>query len=284
MTAIVFGAGFIGRRLAEALPRAHLSSVDITDAPAIDGELRARSCTVAINAAGKTGRPNVDWCEVHPHETYRSNAVGPLILAERCARAGVYLLHLGSGCVFHGPSPRPGGWGEEDAAAPISFYARTKLAADLVLSRLPGVGIVRIRMPIDGTPGPRNLITKLASYPAVIDVENSATVLDDLIPVVRALIEQRATGIFHATNPGVLRHRDLLQLYRAIVDSSHACELIPESELVARGLVAVARSNCLLASSRLAERGITMRPIGEALLDAMRQYARRRRGDDQRSP
>jgi dTDP-4-dehydrorhamnose reductase len=34
---------------------------------------------VVINAAGKTGKPNVDWCEDHKEETLRSNDTGPLV-------------------------------------------------------------------------------------------------------------------------------------------------------------------------------------------------------------
>jgi hypothetical protein len=131
-------------------------------------------------------------------------------------------------------------------------------------------------MPIDGTPGARNLITKLAGYREVIDVENSVTVVDDLVAVVRVLVDRRATGIFHATNPGTVRHRDLLRMYREIVDPSHRYTLIPEDELVARGLAVHARSNCILASPRLAELGIAMRPVELALRDALAQYATRR--------
>jgi hypothetical protein len=70
-----------------------------------------------------------------------------------------------------------------------------------------------------------------------------------------------------------MRHKDLLTLYREMVDPSHRCELIAEHDLVARGLAAKARSNCVLASRRLGELGITMRPIEVALRDAMRRYA-----------
>jgi hypothetical protein len=129
-------------------------------------------------------------------------------------------------------------------------------------------------MPIDGRPGARNLITKLAGYREVIDVENSVTVVDDLVLVVQALLERRATGIFHATNPGTMRHADLLRMYREIVDPSHEFALIREEELVARGLATHARSNCILASPRLASLGIVMRPVDVALRDALVQYAR----------
>lgn len=273
MNIAVFGQGFLGHRLARDIPGAHLLPADIADESAVRRALAAQRFDVVINAAGKTGRPNVDWCEGHPVETYRSNVEGPLVLARVCADLGVYLLHLGSGCIFYGPSPSPGGWREEDFANPTSLYSRSKYAADLLLSRMPNVGIARLRMPIDAVPGARNLITKLSGYTQVIDVENSVTFVDDLVSVVRALAEKRATGIFHATNPGLMKHRQLLALYRELVDPDHRVELIEEAELVRRGLAKLGRSNCELASPRLAELGITMRPVEVALRETMAAYA-----------
>jgi 3,5-epimerase/4-reductase len=274
MTTLVFGAGFLGERLAHSLPGAALArGVDISDRQAVLAALRAHNTVSAVNAAGKTGRPNVDWCEEHQGETTRSNVIGPLVLAEACAELGVHLLHLASGCIFYGPSPAPGGWREDDFANPSSFYSRSKYAADLILSRLPNVAIVRLRMPIDTVPGTRNLITKLASYSQVVDVENSVTIVPDLVGVMKALVERRATGVFHATNPGPVRHAQFLALYREFVDPTHRFTLIDENELVSRGLTVRSRSNCILASSRLESLGVSMRPSERVLPDVFRQYA-----------
>lgn len=271
----IFGRGFLGRRLAAALPGARLVDADIADARAVAAALDGADA--AINAAGKTGRPNVDWCEAHPAETVHANVTGALVLAEACAARGVYLLHLGSGCVYYGPSPRPGGWREDDPADPVSLYSRTKYAADLALCAMGGVGIARLRMPLDHVPDPRNLITKLAGYTRVVDVANSVTVVSDLVPVVAGLIARRAVGIFHTTNPGLLRHRDLLAAYRRHVDPGHTNTFIEEDALVATGLALRARSNCELADTRLAALGLSMRPIAEVLDEVMVAYARRAR-------
>lgn len=279
MTTLVFGAGFLGERLAQSLGGAVLArGVDIGDRADVLAALKAHKPASVVNAAGKTGRPNVDWCETHPLETMRSNVIGPIVLAEACAEVGAYLLHLGSGCIFYGPSPSPGGWREDDYANPSAFYSRTKYAADLVLVRLPNVGIVRLRMPIDTEPGPRNLITKLAGYAQVVDVENSVTIVPDFVEVIAGLVERKATGVFHATNPGPVRHAQVLALYRELVDPSHRSTLIREEELVARGLAVRARSNCILASTRLEALGIHMRPSEVALTDVFRKYAIAMRG------
>jgi dTDP-4-dehydrorhamnose reductase len=271
---VVFGPGFLGERLSREIPGATLSRADITDKAAVLAALRESGAEAVINAAGKTGRPNVDWCESHQAETYRANVVGALTLADACAETGAYLLHLASGCIFYGPSPSPGGWLEDDHANPSAFYSRTKYAADLVLSKLPGVGVARLRMPIDEAPGVRNLITKLSRYPEVIDVENSVTIVSDLVHVVDRLVAARASGVFHVVNPGPMRHKDLLALYRELVDPAHRYTLIGEAELVARGLAVKARSNCILQSPRLAALGITMRPVEVALRDTMERYAK----------
>ena len=274
MRVLIFGAGFLGERIAASLPNAELTrGVDIAERAAVVSALDAYKPYSVINAAGKTGRPNVDWCEEHPLDTMRSNVMGPIVLAEACAERGIHLLHLASGCIFYGPAPSPGGWREDDFANPSAFYSRSKYATDLVLSQLANVAIVRLRMPIDTVPGPRNLITKLAGYPQVADVENSVTIVPDLVDVVHGLLSRRASGIFHATNPGPVRHAQLLALYRQFVHPDHHVTLIREEDLVGKGLTVRARSNCILASSRLESLGLTMRPTETALPDVFRRYA-----------
>jgi dTDP-4-dehydrorhamnose reductase len=272
MKICIFGPGFLGTRLAQQIPGAVLSRVDITDLKTTEQELRVLRPDAVINAAGKTGTPNVDWCETNQQATYESNVVGALQLASVCAKFDIYLLHLASGCIFYGPSPIAGGWREEDAANPVSFYSRSKYSADLMLSRLPNVGIARLRMPIDNIPGPRNLITKLSSYAKVADVANSVTIVEDLVQAVNKLAERRAEGVFHVVNPGVMRHQQIIELYRELVDPSHRCEMIPEETLLNSGLIVKQRSTCILSSERLAALGISLRPIDEALRVTMLQY------------
>lgn len=273
-TIAILGAGYIGKELSQELKNAELVRVDIRDIENVRSVLSAKKASVVINAAGKTGVPNVDWCESHLTETFDANTIGALNVAKVCADLGAHLIHLGSGCVFYGESPRPGGWREDDYANPESTYSRSKYAADLLLSRYPHVAIARLRMPVGSVPHPRNLITKLAAYKTVIDVGNSVTVLDDLVNVMRVMCEKRPSGVFHVVNPGVMRHRDLLSKYKEYVDPKHAFELVNEGTLMERGLIARSRSNCILSSERLNELGVSMRPIDEALTASMIAYSK----------
>jgi 3,5-epimerase/4-reductase len=275
MKILIFGKGYMGQRCAQAWgDQAVLSDVHIRSVEDALAEIHRVQPTAVLNAAGVRGKPNVDWCEDHQRETMIGNTLLPILLANACQEAGVYLLHMGSGCIFYGDSHHEdGAWREYDFGNPIPVYSRSKFAADLVLSTLPQVGIARIRMPIDWLPAPNNLIDKLARYPKVIDVENSVTIVDDMLIVFLQLLTQQAPGIFHVTNPGTVRHRDILELYRELVDPGHTCEWISNDDLVIQGLATKGRSNNILAGENLERVGISMRPVHEALRDTMQRYA-----------
>ncbi len=280
MKILIFGKGYMGERCAQAWgEEAVLSDVHVRCVEDALNEIERVQPDVVFNAAGVKGKPNVDWCEDHQLETIRGNTMMPLLLADACQQAGVYMLHMGSGCIFYGDSHHEDrAWREQDFGNPVPVYSRSKWAADLVLSTLPNVGVARIRMPIDWMPAPGNLIDKLSAFAKVIDVENSVTIVDDMIDVFYQLLEKRAAGIFHVTNPGTMRHRQLIDLYRELVNPTHTCEWISNDELVTQGLAAKGRSNNFLASENLIKVGITMRPVEEALRDTMEKYAWLKRG------
>ncbi len=275
MKILIIGKGFIGRRCAELWgAEAVVSDRRISTVLDVTKLLAEHRPDVVLNAAGVVGKPNVDWCETHQLETSLGNVGLPLLIAEACQKASLYLLHVGSGCVFYGDSPESGGWKENDFANPLAVYSKTKYAADLALSVLSNVGIGRIRMPIDSIPYAANLIDKLASYPTVVDVENSVTIIEDMAAAFYQLLTKHATGIFHVVNAGTIRHREILGLYSELVDSGHTNEWVTPEDLVRRGLAKKIRSNNILSSGNLAALGITLRPIQQALRATMEQYAR----------
>lgn len=270
---LIIGNGFLGKKCAEAWPDAILSDKKISSVKDVEDLLEEHKPDSVLNAAGVVGKPNVDWCETHQIETILGNTVLPIMIAEACQKKGVYLLHMGTGCVFYGYASDPEGWKEEDVANPSAVYTRTKYAADLALSTLPNIGIARIRMPIDSQSSPGNLIDKLASYSRVVDVVNSVTVVDDMVEVFKQLLEKQAAGIFHVTNPGAIKHKEILEMYKEFVDPNHKNEWITERELVTTGLAKKTRSNNILQSNNLEKLGIKMRPVKEAVLDILKKYA-----------
>lgn len=276
MKILIIGKGWLGGRCAESWNDAVLSDKIINTVDDVLELIETHKPDAILNAAGIVGKPNVDWCENHQIETIKGNTILPLMIAEACQKTRVYLLNMGTGCIFYGDSPTGAPWKEDDYANPVAVYTRSKYAADLVLATLPNVGVARIRMPIDDRSFPGNLIDKLAVYKQVVDVENSVTIVPDMIKAFHELLEKKASGIFHCTNPGSVTHREILGLYEKYVDSNHKNEWITEGELVSCGLAAKKRSNNIMQSTNLEKYGISMRPIKEALEDTMKIYAHKK--------
>ena len=268
---LIFGSrGYLGGYFHRAYPQAILASADISDREAVACALEEARPDVVINCAGKTGRPNVDWCETHQAETLRANVTGVLVLLEECLARGLYLVHLGSGCIYEGDN---GGAGWTEEAPPNfsgSFYSRTKAWSDQVLQAFPVLNL-RLRMPFDGTPGERSLISKLRKYRRVLTEPNSLTCLPDLMRAAQGLIARRVVGTFNVVNPGAISPYRVMELYRQIVDSSHRFEPLPVAKM--GEVAATGRSNCLLDSRKLAALGLGLPPVELSLVAALRQLA-----------
>lgn len=258
MRVLLFGGtGYIGSTLLRRLyPDAVAPSskdISISDEPEVFRIMATVRPEVVINAAGFTGRPNIDECERHPDKTIQSNTIGPLVIAEACRQFKAYLVHLGSGCIFndeglyHGPYH---GYAEEDPPNFFgSLYSRSKIAADVLLSHMPNVLNLRLRMPFDGSWNERNLLVKLSKYPRALDVQNSMTSLDTLVDAIAELVDLRAEGTFHVVDDGTSSLFQLAKLYQEIVDPKHRFEHL---ELDSLGEVAKAgRSNCILSNAKL---------------------------------
>lgn len=65
---------------------------------------------------------------------------------------------------------------------------------------------------------PRNFITKIARYDKVVNIPNSMTVLDELLPISIEMAKRNLKGIWNFTNPGVISHNEILEMYRDYID------------------------------------------------------------------
>lgn len=103
-------------------------------------ELDKYKPTHVLNAAGVTGRPNVDWCEDHRPETIRANVVGVLNVADLCAERGIHHLLYATGCIFeYDDAHTIGGAGFLEEDKPNfhgSFYSLTKAYVEDLLQVL----------------------------------------------------------------------------------------------------------------------------------------------------
>lgn len=272
MKYLIFGRrGWLAQKFNDFLENSEISEVDITDLKAINKELDEKKPEIVINAAGRTGRPNIDWCEEHKFETVAGNVTGPLNILQACQEREIYWVHLSSGCIFQGEGPDGKGFKEDDEAVPPSFYSWTKYWADSILKNFP-VLIVRLRMPIDVEPNHRNLIDKLIKYPQVIDDENSITVIPDLLDAAKQLIDKKRTGVYHVVNPGTISPSKIMQLYKEIVDPDHQFKVIADADLYKQNLAIAKRANCILNTDKLQKQGIYLKAIQERIIEVIKEY------------
>lgn len=268
MKVLLFGSsGFLGQHFLKLYPHAITPHIDIAETKALEAVLDEHQPDIVINAAGKTGRPNVDWCEDHKEETLRANVTGPLVLLDACQARNIYLVHLSSGCIYTGDN---GGLGFTEDDAPNfdgSFYSRSKAWAELILKEFP-VLILRLRMPFDDSTNERSLIMKVRKFTKVNDVQNSVTYLPDFLNAASVLIDRRKTGIYNLVNPGAISPYEIVELYKQIVDPSHQAERVPLEKLAV--LSKAGRSNCILSTAKIEAEGISMKPVKDAVSDALK--------------
>jgi len=285
MRTVVIGKGFI---------ESHISASDFGQRPgykacdyrfepskeSIERFIDKAKPDVVINCLGKTGRPNVDWCETHKDDTMIANVTIPTLLAEVTHRHGIQLVHIGSGCIFYGLSPNAGdpmdrdfrgdpGWKETDFANSKSYYSKSKYSCDLAISDFDNVCILRIRMPVSASFVPRNYITKILGYSSIIGASNSVTFMDDFVKAAAWTIDKSKRGVYHVTNPDPVTPMDFLSEYQKYVPG-HTYSVINEKQLDA--LTIAPRSNCIIDSSKIIGEGLRLSSSKDLIEDYMKRF------------
>ena len=225
--------GWIGGMLIELIKAAGdevvLGNARLENREAVAAEIDSVKPTRVLNAAGVTGRPNVDWCEFNKQTVIRTNIIGCLNLADLCWQRQLHCTLYATGCIFEYDDAHPLGGGvstaftEEDRANFTgSYYSLTKgFCEEMLRAYLDHLTVLRVRMPISDDLSPRNFITKISKYEKVVNIPNSMTVLHDLLPASLALSKRKLSGIYNFCNPGAISHNECLELYKKHVDPDY---------------------------------------------------------------
>ena len=122
MILLLGGNGYVGKALQKnltgrALPFvvASRASSDYSNPSVLVKMLHDLRPDFLINAAGYTGKPNVDACEIHRTECLDGNAVLPGVIREACEQTHTPWGHVSSGCIFTGAKADGSGFTENDA-------------------------------------------------------------------------------------------------------------------------------------------------------------------------
>lgn len=288
MIYLLGGSGYVGQAYQALLKRKGIafrnlkrSEVDYTNSAVLRAALERDRPEFLINAAGYTGKPNVDACEIHKAECLLGNAVLPGVVASACEATGVPWGHVSSGCIYSGDGPGPRGFTEEDApnftfrTNHCSFYSGTKALGEEVLAGHPNVFIWRLRIPFDSVDNSRNYLTKLMRYSRLLEATNSISELDEFVEATLSCWTKRVPfGTYNVVNPGRVTTREVVDLIRKSGVIQKDFQFFSnETEFMATA-AKTPRSNCVMDSSKLAGVGITLTPVHEAVARDLRAWKR----------
>lgn len=239
----LIGHGYIGAAIARHLCNSGLTFNWITHTTPLPP-----GTTSVINAAGYTGSPNVDACEIHKEDTIAGNVVWPLQLERACP--DIPVVHISSGCIYTGY--KDGGWLETDkpnfSFDNGSFYSGSKaLGQELLEPYLQKSYLLRIRMPFGDVHHPKNFLTKMVKYRKLVSYENSLSHIDDVagFAVYCTSGDRPPPGIYNLCNPGSSNAREIIGLMGI------QKEWFTEEEFMAA--VDAPRSNCVLNVDKLVD-------------------------------
>ena len=286
MIYLLGGSGYVGSAYQALLARKKLpfrnvrrADFDYTNRTALTDLLRREKPAFLINAAGYTGKPNVDACELHKSECLMGNAVLPGTIASACADAGVPWGHVSSGCIFTGARPDGAGFSETDTpnftfrTNNCSFYSGTKALGEEALAGAPQVYVWRLRIPFNEVDSTRNYLSKLMRYASLLDAENSISQLDEFVTATLACWEKRVPfGTYNVTNPGHVTTREVVVLIKKTGVSTKDFQFFTDEAEFMRTAAKTPRSNCVMDSRKLAAAGIKLTEVHEAVERDLRRW------------
>ena len=211
-------------------------------------------------------------------ENIKDNLFSPVSLAIACKERNIHYTYLGTGCIFtykkeeNKDDNAAKGFTEEDVPNFFgSGYSIVKGFTDRLMHQLAdNVLNLRIRMPIVEEDCPRNFISKITNYKKICSVPNSMSVLPELLPIALKMLKSGKVGTVNLTNPGVISHNEILEMYKEYVDLSFTWENFTVEEQ--REILACERSNNLLDTTLLQSFAPEVRPIKEAVRELLQKY------------
>lgn len=238
--------GQVGWELQNAL--AHLGNVNALGHTDLDllnhSELRqyvqGYKPDVIVNAAAYT---DVNRAESEPEHAMKVNGIVPGILAEEAKRARAIYMDYSTDYVFNGIKRSP--YVEEDEAAPLNVYGKTKLAGEQAIQAAGGAYFIIRTSWVYGMRGKNFLLTilRLASEGKTLRIvndqsgcptyckaiaETTASILAMLLHTNDWYDQAKAvSGIYHYASSGIATWFDFA---RAILESDpqKGTHLIPE--------------------------------------------------------
>jgi nucleoside-diphosphate-sugar epimerase len=291
MKVLVYGSnGWIGEQFIDLLSNNKIEFVKgtsrVNNLSDLKNEILNIKPTHVISFIGRThGKINdkiyttIDYLEQKGklYENVRDNLYSPILLSLVCKELNIHCTYLGTGCIFKYDDEHlceeKNGFNE--SSEPNFFgssYSIVKGFTDKLMREIFSENTLnlRIRMPITEQLNPRNFITKITTYKKICSIPNSMTVLPELLPKVIELMKMNSKGTINLTNPGLISHNEILEMYKEIVDRSFAWDNFSEEEQ--SRVIDSDRSNNYLDTSKLENLFPDVLTIKESVRNCLIRY------------
>ena len=280
MKVLVYGSqGWIGQQVINELKKQNINFIEgiqrAENTNDLEKEIVEINPTHIMSFIGRTHGPGyttIDYLEQPGKikENVRDNLYSPLTLAILSKKYNIHYTYLGTGCIFEYENNNKM-FTEEDVPNFFgSGYSVVKGYTDRLMHLFDNVLNIRIRMPITNMNNPRNFITKIISYKKICSVENSMTVLPELIPIIIDLAKNKQIGTINLTNPGVITHNEILEMYKEIIDPEFKWENFTIEEQ--NQILASKRSNNHLDTLKLENLYPSVLPIKQAVRKCLENW------------
>jgi dTDP-4-dehydrorhamnose reductase len=312
MIFLLGASGYVGKEFERVLSVRGINfkslrrqQIDYTSERQLKAYLATHRPDFIINAAGFTGKPNVDACELQKEETMKGNVDFPKMLAQVCHELGIPWGHVSSGCIFSGCLvEQDGKWTAEKNMnqdyirkialtepnrlkgfdesfppnfcfndGPCSYYSGTKALGEEAIKGIGSHYVWRLRIPFNEINNPRNYLTKIQTYAKVYDNLNSLSHLEDFVNAcIDCWVKQIPYGTYNVTNPGFVSTRQVVDLIKKILKPHRDFTFWESDEEFYRLGAKALRSNCILDSNKLLQAGVTMRSVNQAIKESLNQW------------
>ena len=282
MNILIYGSkGWIGQQFLDLLKNNNINFIEGKERENnYEDEINTYNPSHVISLIGRThGKiddkvySTIDYLEQDGklRENIKDNLYSPLKLAILCQRKNIHFTYLGTGCIFEYDNINDFIGYNEDKNPNFfgSSYSIVKGFTDMLMKQFNVLNL-RIRMPINSQNNPRNFITKISTYDKICSIPNSMTVLPELLPYVIKMMEQHTIGTINLTNPGVISHNEILEMYKDIVDPTFTWKNFTIEEQ--NSILSSKRSNNRLNTNKLESMFPDVKNIKDAVKSCLYKY------------
>lgn len=203
-------SGLVGSRVVELLA-SHFSfqsieyqDTDITDKRALEEVVYSSDASWMFHFAAKT---DVDGCEIEKElgeksEAWRVNVLATKYIVDACLKSNKKLLYISTDYVFDGNDIS---YDEASLPKPLSWYGKTKLEGEWLVSALPDSIIIRIANPYKAYNTQKidfvhKIIRSLSMNQEIrspADRRFIPTYIDDIAEAILTLVQLGSSGLYH---------------------------------------------------------------------------------------